>query len=91
MILILKIICVYVPACVCPREDLEEVPVKPGDTKVDLEWQVPVPSCLDCPSPLTSQSLSVGQHSMAYEYNIGNQFNMTCRVKFEVKGKDDTA
>ncbi len=74
-------------ACKCPEEDLKTIQVKPGDTKVDVKWQVPVPGCLGCQSPLTSQSLSVGQHSMRYKYNVADQFNVTCRVNIEVKGE----
>lgn len=61
--------------------------MKPGDTKVDFEWQVPVPTCLDCQSSLTTQSLSVGKHSIAYRYNVAGKFNVTCRVNVEVKGE----
>ena len=75
-----------VKECKCPPQDVHAVQVKPGDSMVNHEWPVPVPSCLGCPSPLTSQSLSVGQHSMAYKYSVADQFNITCRVNINVTG-----
>lgn len=74
-------------ACECPPEDPQAIAVKPGDTKIDYEWKVPVPSCLECQSSVTTQSLSVGKHSIAYKYNVADKFNLTCRVNVEVKGK----
>ena len=75
-----------VKECKCPPQDVHAVQVKPGDSMVSHEWQVPVPSCLGCHSPLTSQSLSIGQHSMAYKYSVADQFNITCQVNIKVTG-----
>ncbi|XP_028413280.1 uncharacterized protein LOC114535182 isoform X2 [Dendronephthya gigantea] len=72
--------------CKCPQEKQDEVKVKPGDTDVEHEWRAPVPNCLGFDSPLTSQSLCIGKHSLRYRYNVGNQFNVTCRHNIEVKG-----
>ena len=62
--------------------------MKPGETKVDFEWQVPVPSCLNGQSSLTTQSLSIGKHSITYRYNVAEKFNVTCKVNVEVKGEN---
>ena len=74
-------------ACNCSQQDLKDVSVKPGDTSTEVEWQVPVLTCVNFPSPTLSQSLCVGQHSVAYKYNIANKFNVTCRVNIKVTGK----
>ena len=76
----------YFLGCSCPVSTLPPVEVKPGTSTAEVQWTIPVPSCLNNKMAMEKKHLSIGSHGVDYTYKLDNSLNMTCTVNVEVKG-----
>ncbi|XP_028411857.1 uncharacterized protein LOC114534595 [Dendronephthya gigantea] len=84
---------VNVGACECPSTQTIRAEVKLGQTKANVSWLEPKPSCpttADAGNPSnTSGNFSVGKHKLVYKYKHSTDFQtfyMQCDVNIIVTG-----
>jgi hypothetical protein len=78
-------------ACKCPAVNLGTRYIKEGDLTTSVTWAVPRPTCggrlrTITPDARPGQMFKPGEYRIDYLYQTTNRNDITCTVRFEVKG-----